>query len=233
MAIISTLGQPEARENKRAVAGLLTGLRAWLEQAADLAWPDAEFHTLGETLARFEAFELLAVYTRAARKRDPGNQTWRFYHIVARTKGKPDRLSPAEMDDLFEMAEAAAEREDFHTAKRIEQYLEGDGRAPFGRGRAASAALEAMDAESMAAIFAAMMDEMPKRTSRDLRAVVDELGRDAALAEIVEQMRAAPFVPNMPDAVIRSLAGALVDRAVGSERPRQPGRARRSQFFDA
>jgi hypothetical protein len=90
-----------------------------------------------------------------------------------------------------------------------------------------------MDAESMAAIFAAMMDEMPKRTSRDLRAVVDELGRDAALAEIVEQMRAAPFVPNMPDAVIRSLAGALVDRAVGSERPRQPGRARRSQFFDA
>jgi cellulose synthase operon protein C len=233
MAIVATLGQPEARENKRAVAGLLTSLRAWLEQAADLNWPDAEFHALGETLARFEAFDLLEVYARAARKRGPANPTWRFHHIVARTKGKPDRLSPAEMDDMFEMAEAAAKREDFHTARRIEQYLEGDGRVPFGRGRAASAELGTMDADAMAALFAAMMDEMPKRTSKELRAVVDELGREAALAEIVEQIRTATFIPDMPDAVIRRLAETLVDRAVGGERPRRHGRARRSQLFDA
>jgi tetratricopeptide (TPR) repeat protein len=233
MTIVSILGQPEARENKRVVAGLLTGLQAWLEQAADLDWPDAEFHTLGETLARFEAFELLEAYARAARKRDPGNQTWRFHHIVARTRGKADRLSPAEMNDLFEMAEAAAEREDFHTAKRIERYLDGNGRAPFGRGWGASAALESMDADAMAAVFAAMMDEMPKGATKELRAVVNELGRDAALAEIVEQMRSAPFAPEIPEAMLRPLCEALVDKAVGSDRPGRRGRARRRQFFDA
>jgi P2-related tail formation protein len=85
----------------------------------------------------------------------------------------------------------------------------------------------------MGAIFAAIMDEMPKGATKELRAVVDELGRDAALAEMVEQMRSAPFAPEMPEAVLRKLCEALVEKAVGSDRPRRRGRARRSQFFDA
>ncbi|MFL5253482.1 MAG: tetratricopeptide repeat protein [Rhodopila sp.] len=234
MAIVSTLGQPEARENKRVVAGLLTSLRAWLEQAASFDWPDAEFRTLGEVFARFEAYQLLMTYASAARRRDSANPTWRFHHIVARTKGKADHLSPAEMDDLFAMVEAAAAREDFHTAKRIEQYLAGDRPAPFGRGQSrAAAALEAMEADEMAAVFASMMDELPKGASRDLRELVSELGRNAALAAMVEQMRSTPFAPEMPEPVLRALCESLLDKAVGSGRPGRRGRSKGSQLFNA
>ena len=34
-------------------------MRAWLQQAAAIDWPPAEFQALAETLARFEAFDLL------------------------------------------------------------------------------------------------------------------------------------------------------------------------------
>jgi tetratricopeptide (TPR) repeat protein len=234
MAIVSTMGQPEARENKRVVGGLLTGLRAWLERGADLDWPDAEFHTLAEALARFDAFQLLSHYTWAARRRDPANPTWRFHAIVARTKAKPDRLSPAETNDLFTMAEAAAKRQDFHTARRIAQYLErGDRPGPRRANRAAAAAMEGIDAEDMASLLMSMMGDMPKSTARELRALANELGRDAAVAAMVAEMRDAPFAPDMPESVMRMLSEALVDQALAGGRPRRQGGARRSQFFDA
>jgi hypothetical protein len=69
------------------VASLLLGMRAWLLQAAAIDWPPAEFQALAEMLARFDAFDLLAEYARAARRREPGNPTWRFHEIIARTRG--------------------------------------------------------------------------------------------------------------------------------------------------
>ena len=73
MAIVAALGQPEAAENKRTVAGLLPGMQAWLLQAAAIDWSPAEFQALAETLVRFEAFDLLRDYARAARRREPAN----------------------------------------------------------------------------------------------------------------------------------------------------------------
>jgi hypothetical protein len=77
------------------------------------------------------------------------------------------------------------------------------------------------------------MDEMPKGATRDLRALVNELGRDAAVAMMAEQMRFAPFAPDIPEPVLRMLCEALVDKAVGSGRPRRHDRARRGQLFNA
>ena len=231
MRIVSTLGQPEARENKRLVTGLLLSMRAWLEKAASFDWPEAEFQALAETLARFDAFELLQEYARAGRQRDPANPTWRFHHIVARTRGKADYLSPAEADDLFEMAEMAAEREDFHVTKRIKRFLYGNDRAPLRSGRGTSALPDALEEDQMAAVFAAMMDQMPKAATKGLREIVDELGRDAAVAEMVEQMRASPLVPGMPEPLIRNLAQAMVAKAIENGRPRRGGRAAGSEFF--
>lgn len=234
MAIVATLGQPEARENKRTVTDLLAGVRVWLEQGAALDWPEAEFHTLGEAFARFDAFQLLSDYARAASRRDPTNPTWRFHAIVARTKAKADRLTPAETDDLFAMAEAAARRQDFHTARRVTQYLEGGGRpGPRRANRATAAAMEAIDAEDLTAVLLSMMGDMPKATARELRALANDLGRDAAVAAMVAEMRVAPLAPDMPEAVMRMLSEALVDQALAGDRPRRHGRARRSQFFDA
>ena len=48
MAIVSALGQSDTGENKRAVASLLLGMRAWLLQAAVIDWLPAEFQALAE-----------------------------------------------------------------------------------------------------------------------------------------------------------------------------------------
>jgi tetratricopeptide (TPR) repeat protein len=231
MAIVSAVGQPEAGENKRAVAGLLLGMRAWLQQAAALDWSEAEFQSLAETFARFDAFGLLQEYVRAARQRDPANPMWRFHDIVARTKGSAERLSMAEMDDLFEIAKAAARREDFHAAKQIERFLGGSGRAPARRGRASIALPDTVDDDEMMSLFATMMDEMPKGSAADLRELVDIFGHDGAVAQMVDQLSTAPFGPGMPEPLVRKVCQALVAKAMDGGQSRPGQKARRSQFF--
>src|SRR5271166_247272 len=225
--------RPEAVENKRVVAGLLPGLRAWLLQAAAFNWSEAEFQAVAETLARFDAFDLLQEYARAARRRDPANPAWRFHDIVARTRGNADRLSMAETDDLFEMAAAAARREDFHAAKRIERFLNGNGRVSAGRGKAAVALPDTIDDDEMAALFMAMMDEMPKGSADSLRGLVNELGRDATVAQMVEELRSSPIGPGMPEPLLRQLSEAMVAKAMDGSRSRHGGKTRRSRLFDA
>jgi hypothetical protein len=233
MRIVSALGQPEARENKRLVTGLLLGMRTWLEKAAGFDWPEAEFQALAETLTRFEAFELLREFARAGRQRDPANPIWRFHHMVARTKGKAEYLSPAEADDLFEMAEMAAEREDFQITKRIKQFLYGNDKPPSRSRRGTSSLQDAIVDDEMEAVFAAMVDQLPKAAANGLREIVADLGPDAAVAEMVEQMRESPLVPGMPEPLIRSLAQAMVAKALEKGLPRRGGKAARRSSFDA
>jgi cellulose synthase operon protein C len=233
MAIVSMLGQSEVGENKRAVAGLLLGMRAWLLQAAAFDWSEAEFQALAETLTRFEAFELLQEYARAARQRDPANPAWRFHDIVARTKGHADRLSMAETDDLFEIAEAAAEREDFHAAKQIERFLDGGDHAPAGRGRTKVGMSDLIDDEEMMALFAAMIDQMPREIANSVGEIVDQFGRDEAVTQLVNQFRSSPDGRGMPEPMLRELCQVLVAKAMDRSRSRHGRRTRRRQFFDA
>ena len=232
MAIVAAVGRPEAGENKRVVAGLLLGMRAWLLQAAAFDWSDAEFQALAETLARFDAFDLLQDYARAARQRDPANPAWRFHDIVARTKGNADRLSMAETDDLIEMAQAAGRREDFQAVKRIERFLNPNDRLSIGRGRA-DLGLPDIDEDEMAAFFMAMTNGMPKGATDSLRALVKEFGREAAVAQMLERFRDSPFGPEMPEPVLRQLCEVMVAKAMDGSQPRPVRKTRRSQLFDA
>ena len=74
MAVIAMLGQPDTAENRKAVVGLLFGMRDWLLQAAPLRLARQEVHALAETFIRFDAFDLLQEYARAARRRDAATQ---------------------------------------------------------------------------------------------------------------------------------------------------------------
>ncbi|MFL5287034.1 MAG: tetratricopeptide repeat protein, partial [Rhodopila sp.] len=233
MAIVSTLAQPEAGENKRVVAGLLLGLRAWLLQAATIDWSEAEFQALAEIFVTFDAFELLQDYVRAGRQRDPANPAWRFHDIVARTKGNADRLSMAEADDLLEMAEAAGRRGDFHAANRIERYLNGNDHMPAGRDGTRADLPDLMDDDEMTALFATMMDQMPRDIADSLREMVIEVGRDEAVAQMVNLFRSSPGGPDMPEPILRDLCQMLVERAMNRSRSRHGRKTRRSQLFDA
>ena len=232
MAVVLTLSQPDALENKRAVAGLLFGMRTWLLQAAAIDWPPTEFQALAETLTRFEAFELLHEYARAARRREPGNPDWRFHEIVARTQGDAARLSMDEMDDLMQMAVAAAARQDFHAAARIERFLGGDARMPSGRRRRAVESLtDDFDTEDIQTQVAAMMDTMPKGMTDGVRELVMAFGRDRAVTHMIEQFRAsAPGGPDMPEPVLRALCEAMVAKAMGGGLPGRGSTPRKGRF---
>ena len=230
LAVVSALGQPDIAESRRAVAGLVARARRWLLGGAGIAWEAAEFQPVGEMLVRFEAFDVLAELARAARQREPTNPAWRFHEIVARTVGDARRLYVSEHDELAAIAEAAAQRQDFQTANRIERYLGGDTGAPsFRRRRAGTATPDAIDAEMVQVLIDTMIETMPKDAAASLREVVAERGRDGALAYMAEQLRGSPLGRGMPEPVMQALCEALVNQAMQGGRPGKPVAGRRSR----
>lgn len=229
MAIVGALGQQEAGENKKAVAALLTAMQTWLQQGAALAWQPAEFQAVAEMLARFEMYGLLVDYAQAARQRDPANAIWRFHAIVGRTRGKADRLSAAEQDDLMSLAEAAARREDFHMATRIAQFLDGETRKGRRGRRRFGLTDDDPDDDDVIAMVGAMLSDMPKGAASDLRRLVNELGREKAITAMMEQLRSLVGA-DMPVGQLRELCAAAITRAMGG-RPSQPGSSRYGMPF--
>ena len=153
------------------------------------------------------------------------NSAWRFYDILGRTQGKPDRLSVTEEDDLDLLGEAAVKREDFHMAARI---------------GCSWAERETGDAAAIGAPGVAMMTWMRRicwlcsaqccpRCRRpagaNLRQRVQEVGREKAIAELAGQLEASVGL-DLPMTLLRELCAAMVAQAMdGGGRSRQ-GRAR-------
>jgi hypothetical protein len=222
MAVVAAVGQPEAGENKKVVAALLTAMQTWLQQGAALAWQPAEFQAVAEVLARFEMYGLLVDYAQAARQRDPANPVWRFHAIVGRTRGKADRLSVAEQDDLMALAEAAARREDFHMATRIARFLDGETRKRRrSRRRVGRADDDDLDDGDAIAMLGAVLSDMPKGAAADLRQLVNEVGREKAITTMVEQLRGVAG-GDVPVSALREFCAAAVARALGGV-PSRPG----------
>jgi hypothetical protein len=218
MAIVAALGQPEAANSKKAATSLLFGLRPWLQQGAAIDWKPGEFQAMAEMLARFEAYDLLRDYAKAARQRDPANSAWRFHEIVGRTQGKADRLSMAEEDDLMAITQAAGEFQDFHLVARIGRFLDQDANR-LGRGRKGGDweppdLDDDMDGEDMMALFTAMLSEMPRATAANLRGLVKDIGREKAIAELVGQLKSS-LEQEMAPGLLRELCAAMVAQAMG------------------
>lgn len=220
MAIVATLGQPEVVDAKRVVGGLLHGLRAWLLQAREIDWSAAEFQTLADTLARYDAFDLLAEFARAGRMRDPDNAIWRFHEAVARTGGNGFLLTMSEGDDLTDLANAAGRSGDIHLANRIERFLNGP-QPTEGKHHRRPAAPGANfdDAAALVGMLEAMMEGMPRQATDNVRELTGQFGRDGAVSALMENFRAGPFDQPMPDAALRELCQAMVVRALERHSP--------------
>ncbi len=234
MAIVSTVSQPEAIENKKAVAALLLGMRSWLQQAAAIDWKPAEFEAVAEMFTRFDSYDLLRDYAEAARQRDPANPVWRFHAIVARNQGDPYRLTAREEDELDVLAKAAVEREDFHMLSRISRFMDGDANLDGGarrRGHWGPAdEPEDLDDDEIMALFSAALMDMPRSAAVNLRKRVNELGREQALTELVGQLKSSPMGPGMPEPLLREICAAMVAKAMQDGTPKSSGGRRRSFF---
>ncbi len=221
MAVASALGQTEAGENKRAVSSLLLGMHAWLLQGAGIVWSPAEFQALADVFVRFDAFELLRDYARAARGREPANPEWRFHEIVARTRGNGGALTLAETDELDEMGKAAFERQDFHAAKRIARFLGMDLPRPSRRSRMADDLVDEIDDAQLLDLLQAVLMDMPKGAADTLRGRVREIGRHAAVEETMDSFRFSELGAILPEPMLRQLCEAMVARAMGGPAPRK------------
>ena len=223
MSIGRALAQPEVSENKRAVSGVFLRIHSWLLQGGAIDWSPAEFHAVAEAFHRVDAFELLREYARHALQRDPGDPIGRFYRLVARTKGDPGRLSFSEAEELADLADAASEREDFHTANRIRRFLDAPDLAPaHGKGEPQAFLPGAADFMELAGLIGAMIEEMPEASAKSVRGLIAEHGREAAIAALIERFRESPLGQLMPEPVIREFCEIVVTNAIdGSRKPRR------------
>jgi len=221
MAIVSALGQVEPGEDRRAVSGLLLGTQAWLEQGAGLVWTSAEFQLLADVFGRFDASELLGAYARAARQREPANPEWRFFEIVARTRGNGRAMTLAETHELDDMADAAAERRDFHAARRIARFLGMDLPRPSRRGRVADDLDDDIDDAEMLELLRMVLKDMPKGAADTLRGRVREIGRTAAIEETMDSFKSSELGAMLPEPMLRQLCEDMVSRATGGPTARR------------
>ena len=220
-AIVSALGQVEAGEDRSAVSGLLLGTQAWLQQGAGLVWSSAEFQLLADMFVRFDAFELLGTYARAARQREPANPEWRFFEIVARTRGDGRAMTMAETHELDDMAEAASERRDFHAARRVARFLCMDLPGSSRRGRMAGDLDDDIDDAEMLELLQMVLRDMPKGAADTLRGRVGKIGRTAAIEETMDSFRSSELGAMLPEPMMRQLCEDMVSRATGGPTARR------------
>jgi tetratricopeptide (TPR) repeat protein len=219
-SIVSAMSGKEARESKKAAAGLIFQIRGWLLKGSGLVWTAAEFHPVAEMFGRVNAYDVLGDYAKAAGKRDPEDDTWIYYELVARRKGDPARLSFVETQDLIEMEEAAARRQDFHAVNRIQRFVKGTGfnSAPRrGSKRGSRASLMDFDdddepVDAMAALLSASLEDTPPDV---VMSMVKKLGQRQAVTALVDRLRKTPL-GTLPEPMLRKIAETLVESVIAT-----------------
>lgn len=223
-AVIAALNGADARDSKKASTRLVFRIRGWLLQGSGLAWPAAEFHAVAEAFARAGAYDLMGDYARAGLRRDPDDDVWRYYQVVARTKGDPDRLSFGETHDLFEIEHAAAGRSDYHMVNRIRRFMvEEDDAPPPRRPRFPTRRREGPDGaadgdteldEAAGDLLKAVLTDTPGEVVRDL---IEKLGQRGAVTALLERLLASPL-GGLGEPLLRMLASQMIEAAVEAMR---------------
>jgi tetratricopeptide (TPR) repeat protein len=206
---------------RKEIAPLVFRIRGWLLQAASLAWSSAEIHPVCEMLRLAGAYDLLADYARLALLRTPDDPTWKLYRVIARVKGCAERLSVHEEDELMDLVEDAEAHEDFHTANRIERFLDSVPGFPKGtdshsarRDPSAKGAgsVDGIEDRIISQLLAMSLEETPPEIVERL---VAKLGRERAIAEVLERLRRTPVGELFPAENIRRVAEEMVNTVCG------------------
>jgi tetratricopeptide (TPR) repeat protein len=221
MTIVSSLGQVPVSDSKRVGAGLVLGMRAWLSQASGFVWSPAEFQILADVFVRFEAFDVLRDYARAARRREPGHWEWRFYEIVARTRGDSRRMTMAESDAIGDMSEAASERGDAQAVKRLAKFIGIEQPRLSHRGRVSEDNPDEDSPVEFVELLKLALKDMPKGATDGLRSRVREIGREAAIAELLAMTRGSEMGAAMPLPMLREFCEEMVDNAMSGQTSRK------------
>jgi cellulose synthase operon protein C len=211
----------EITEARKDLAPLVFRIHGWLLQGASLAWSAAEIHPVYEMLRLAGAYDLLADYARLALLRTPDDSTWKLYRVMARVKGDAERPSVREEDELMDLVEDAEARKDFHTANRIQRFLDsvpdfpkGAASRSEGRGRSAKGIGSVDDIEELflSQLLEMSLEETPPEMVKRL---VVKLGREQAISTVFERLRRTPLGQLFPVENIRKVAEEMVKMVFG------------------
>ncbi len=225
LALVGLLGQKEIRDSRRTIAPAMRRIEPFLERGSRIAWSSAEFQAIAELLAHLREFRVLHRYAGAALQREAGDHAARFYQILARAEGDSDRLTAVQEGELRTLLEQAGERQDFRLCNRVQRWLFGPEVTRAGRGSLPPSATEEPVSEAeMAEMMAAIGASKPILPPKEVRAMVNELGRDLAIDALVEAMADSPMADMLTEEQMTRLCAALVVQALDN-RPR-PARRR-------
>ena len=221
LSVALGMSDGEITEASKEIAPLVFRIRGWLLQGASLAWSAAEIHPVCEMLRLAGAYDLLADYARLALLRTPDDATWKLYRVMARVKGDAERLSVREEDELMDLVEDAEARQDFHTANRIERFL--DSVPDFPKGAASHRARRGPSAKGIGSVddieegfisqlLAVSLEETPPEMVERL---VAKLGRERAILAVLERLRRTPVGELFPVENIRRVAEEMVNSICG------------------
>lgn len=201
--------------DSRTVTALVSGLHGWLAGGGALTFTAREFHGVAEMFTRVGAFDLMGDYARAAAGRPGADEAdaavFRFYTLVAGCKGSWERLPRRGKDELFEMEQDAADRDDFHMANRITRFMEatGGGASPRRRRRPLDD-----DDDDLEAMLSFVMEHAMGSISPDV--IVELLatrGVRRATAAITEILRKGTEGA-IPEAFLRRVATILIEGTI-------------------
>ncbi len=217
LALVGLLGQKEIRGSRRAIAPAMRRIEPFLQRGSRIAWSSPEFQAIAELLAHLHEFRALHRYASDALRRQVGDHAARFYQILARAEGDRHRLTSVQESELLALLEQAGKQHDFHLFNRIQRFLFGP---EATRGMRASskpsAPSEPLSEAEMARMMAKIGDSKTILAPREVRAMVNELGRDLAIDMLAAAMTDSPIGDIMSEEQLTRFCAALIAQALGN-----------------
>lgn len=226
LALIGLLGQRDLGGTRRAIAPALGVIDKYLIRGSHIDWSPAEFLTIAEAMANLKCYPTLHRYATSAVQREAGNLAARFYQILAGSGGNRDGLRHAEESELFRIMEDAGTRQDFALFNRLQKFVLGSGggkamRRALDTGKSP---LDELDEADSAELMATLAGEMPSLPAREIRDMVNQLGRGSAIEMMASMLSESPMGEMFSEQQVQQFCTALVEQAM-DKRPR-PSRRR-------
>lgn len=215
LGLVGLLGQKEIRDTRKKIAPVLRQISHFLVNGSRIAWTTAEFQTIAELLTHLREFAVLRTYARDALRRSD-DQVVEFYEIVAHTEGNSNRLNVPQEAQLYDMLEQAARREDFSLFNRVQRFLIGPGASKAMRkmARRGDMADDIDEGEIPAELLESLARMMPKLPAKEVRSMVNELGRDGAIDMLAAELSISGMGDLLSDEQVRQLCAGMINGAL-------------------
>jgi cellulose synthase operon protein C len=224
LALIGLLGQRDLGGTRRAITPALRVFDRYLIHGSHIDWSPAEFLTIAEAMANLRCYPTLHRYATSAVQREAGNLAARFYRLLAGTGGNREGLNYAQESELFSIMEEAGTRQDFALFNRMQKFALGPagGKAMRRMRDTLKSPLDELNEEDTAELLTALAGEMPSLPTREIRDMVNQLGRGAAIEMMASMLSESPMGEMFSEQQMQQFCTALVEQAMDkSPRPRR------------